>query len=220
MKTPMVDYRKFRLSKLNDPEFSHLKLLSGWIFYFLAYLITENFIPAESCHVIHCWLDDVIPFCEWFVIPYVGWYLLVAGSLLYFALYNVDSFKKLSKYIIITQVVAMAIYVMYPSRQDLRPEVFQNDNVLTRLVGVLYAADTSTNVCPSLHVGYSLALLSVWLKEKAAAWWWKSLVVVFVILICLSTMFIKQHSAVDFFVALPMCALAEWIVYYRKPKVK
>lgn len=219
MKTPMVDYRKFRLSKLNDPEFSHLKLLSGWIFYFLAYLITENFIPAESCHVIHCWLDDVIPFCEWFVIPYVGWYLLVAGSLLYFALYNVDSFKKLSKYIIITQVVAMAIYVMYPSRQDLRPEVFQNDNVLTRLVGVLYAADTSTNVCPSLHVGYSLALLSVWLKEKAA-WWWKSLVVVFVILICLSTMFIKQHSAVDFFVALPMCALAEWIVYYRKPKVK
>lgn len=220
MKTPMVDYRKFRLSKLNDPEFSHLKLLSGWIFYFLAYLITENFIPAESCHVIHCWLDDVIPFCEWFVIPYVSWYLLVAGSLLYFALYNVDSFKKLSKYIIITQVVAMAIYVMYPSRQDLRPEVFQNDNVLTRLVGVLYAADTSTNVCPSLHVGYSLALLSVWLKEKAAAWWWKSLVVVFVILICLSTMFIKQHSAVDFFVALPMCALAEWIVYYRKPKVK
>ncbi len=220
MKTPVVDYRKFRLSKLNDPEFSHLKLLSGWIFYFLAYLITENFIPAESCHVIHCWLDDVIPFCEWFVIAYVGWYLLVAGSLLYFALYNIDSFQKLSKYIIITQVVAMAIYVIYPSRQDLRPEVFQNDNILTRIIGLLYAADTSTNVCPSLHVGYSIALLSVWTKEKAAAWWWKVLVVIFVILICLSTMFIKQHSAADFFVALPMCAFAEWFVYYRKPKAK
>lgn len=220
MKSPVVDYRKFRFSKLNDPAFSHLKLLSAWIFYFLAYLITENFIPAESCHVIHCRLDDLIPFCEWFVIAYVGWYFLVAGSLLYFALYNVDSFKKLMKFIIVTQIVAMAIYVIYPSRQDLRPDTFQHDNILTRLVGLLYAADTSTNVCPSLHVGYSLALLSVWMKEKQAARWWKGAVVVFVILICLSTMFIKQHSAVDFFVALPMCALAEWIVYYRKPKAK
>lgn len=219
MKTPVVDYRKFRFSKLNDPEFSHLKLLSAWIFYFLAYFITENFIPAESCHVIHCRIDDLIPFCEWFVIAYVGWYFLVAGSLLYFALYNVDSFKKLMKFIIVTQIVATAIYIIYPSRQDLRPDTFQNNNILTRLVGLLYAADTSTNVCPSLHVGYSLALLSVWMKEKQAAWWWKGLVIVFVILICLSTMFIKQHSAVDFFVALPMCALAEWIVYHRKPKV-
>lgn len=220
MKTPVVDYRKFRFSKLNDPEFSHLKLLSAWIFYFLAYFITENFIPAESCHVIHCRIDDLIPFCEWFVIAYVGWYFLVAGSLLYFALYNVDSFKKLMKFIIVTQIVATAIYIIYPSRQDLRPDTFQNNNILTRLVGLLYAADTSTNVCPSLHVGYSLALLSVWMKEKQAAWWWKGAVVVFVVLICLSTMFIKQHSAVDFFVALPMCALAEWIVYHRKPKVK
>ena len=31
MKKPMVDYRQFRLSKLNTPEFSHLKLLGGWI---------------------------------------------------------------------------------------------------------------------------------------------------------------------------------------------
>ena len=37
--------------------------------------------------------------------------------------------------------------------------------------------------------------------------------VVSVILICLSTMFIKQHSAVDFFAALPVCLLAEIIVY-------
>ena len=29
MKQPVVDYRKFRFSKLNDPEFSHLKLLAG-----------------------------------------------------------------------------------------------------------------------------------------------------------------------------------------------
>ena len=31
MKKPVVDYRQFRLNKLNDPQFSHLKLLLGWV---------------------------------------------------------------------------------------------------------------------------------------------------------------------------------------------
>ena len=73
MRKPEIDYRTFRLSKLNDPQFAHLKLLGGWIGYFIMYFLTENLIPAESCHVVHCWIDDLIPFCEWFLIPYVFW---------------------------------------------------------------------------------------------------------------------------------------------------
>ncbi len=40
MKKPMVDYRQFRFSKLNSQEFSHLKLLGGWIVYFILYFLT------------------------------------------------------------------------------------------------------------------------------------------------------------------------------------
>lgn len=215
MKKPVVDYRQFRLGKLNDPQFSHLKLLGGWIIYFILYFLTENLIPPEKCTSIHIWLDDVIPFCEWFLIPYVLWYGLIAFSLGYFALYNIDSFKKLSKYIFITQMVAMAIYILFPSRQDLRPEVFPRENFLTWCIGLIYSFDTSTGVCPSLHVAYSLGIASVWLREKGVKVIWKVLLVVLVILICLSTMFIKQHSAMDFFAALPVCALAEILVFYN-----
>lgn len=213
MKKPVVDYRQFRLRKLNDPQFSHLKLLGGWIIYFILYFLTENLIPAEKCTPVHIWLDDVIPFCEWFLIPYVLWYGLIAFSLGYFALYNIDSFKKLSKYIFITQMVAMAIYILFPSRQDLRPEVFPRENFLTWCIGLIYSFDTSTGVCPSLHVAYSIGIASVWLREKGVKVIWKVLLVVLVILICLSTMFIKQHSATDFFAALPVCALAEILVF-------
>lgn len=213
MKKPVVDYRQFRLGKLNDPQFSHLKLLGGWIIYFILYFLTENLIPAEKCTPVHIWLDDVIPFCEWFLIPYVLWYGLIAFSLGYFALYNIDSFKKLSKYIFITQMVAMAIYILFPSRQDLRPEVFPRENFLTWCIGLIYSFDTSTGVCPSLHVAYSIGIASVWLREKGVKVIWKVLLVVLVILICLSTMFIKQHSATDFFAALPVCALAEILVF-------
>lgn len=216
MKKPVVDYREFRLKRINEPRFSHLKLLLGWVGYFALYFLTESLIPAESCYPVHCRLDDVIPFCEWFLIPYFGWYLLIVFSLGYFLLYDVDSFKRLQIYIIVTQVVAMACYILFPTRQDLRPDTFANDNLLTRGVAMLYALDTNTGVCPSLHVAYSLGIASVWLKRKASSWWWKSFVVVAVVLICLSTMFLKQHSAVDFFAALPVCLLAELIVYGKE----
>jgi len=213
MKKPVVDYRQFRLSRLNEPRFSHLKLLFGWVVYFVLYLLTENLIPAERCHPVHCRLDDLIPFCEGFVIPYVFWYLLIVVSLGWFLLYNVDGFKRLQTYIIFTQLTAMAVYILYPTRQDLRPMEFVNENVLTQLVGILYTVDTNTGVCPSLHVAYSLGIASVWLKERQASVGWKVFVVIAVILICLSTMFIKQHSAVDVFAALPVCLAAELFVY-------
>lgn len=211
MRKPVVDYREFRLSKLNTPQFSHLKLLLGWVGYFCLYFLTENLIPAQKCVPIHCALDDIIPFCEWFLIPYVGWYLLIVVSLLYFALYNVENFKRLQIFIIVTQICAMIVYITFPNRQDLRPEVFPRDNFLTDCIGFLYAFDTSTGVCPSLHCAYSIGIASVWLKEKTANGAWKSFVVIFVIFVCLSTMFIKQHSAVDFFAALPVCVIAEAI---------
>ncbi len=217
MKKPVVDYREFRLSKLNTPQFSHLKLLLGWLIYFALYFLTENLIPAESCIPVHCALDDLIPFCEIFLIPYVFWYGLIVFSLGYFALYSLDSFKNLQKYIMITQLVAMIVYILIPNRQDLRPEFFPRDNFLTDIVAFLYAFDTNTGVCPSLHCAYSIAIASVWLREKSAGIGVKVFMVVAALLICASTMFIKQHSAVDFFAALPVCLLAE-IVLFVLPK--
>ena len=76
MRTPEVDYRTFRLSKINEPQFRHLKLLLGWVGYFILYVLTENLIPAERCTPVHCWLDDVIPFNEFFLIFYVNSTLL------------------------------------------------------------------------------------------------------------------------------------------------
>lgn len=221
MRKPVVDYRQFRFSKLNSPQFSHLKLLLGWLGYFALYFLTENLIPVEKCYVIHCALDDLIPFCEWFLIPYVFWYLLIVFSLGYFLLYDIESFKKLQVYIIITQVVAMAVYIVFPNCQNLRPSEFPRDNFFTDCIGFLYAFDTNTGVCPSLHCAYSIGIASVWLKTKNVSKLWKAAVVVFVVLICLSVLFIKQHSAVDFFAALPVCLLAEILVFqvFYKKKV-
>ena len=125
-------------------------------------------------------------------------------------------------YIFITQLVAMTAYILYPSRQDLRPLVFERDNILTRIMGIIYAFDTNTGVCPSLHVGYSLGIASVWLKKKDASPAWKAFIVILVILICLATAFVKQHSVVDILWALPLGLFAEILTFhviYKKKTV-
>ena len=216
MRQPAVDYREFRLSRINEPRFAHLKLLLGWVVYFALYILTENLIPQEKCYAVHIPLDDVIPFHEFFLIPYVFWYLLLLFSLGYFLLYHVESFKQFQTYLIITQLTAMVIYILLPSRQDLRPTVFPRDNFLTDGVRLLYGIDTNTGVCPSMHVAFSIAMVSAWTKEKGIRLWWKGFVITAAVLICLSTTFIKQHSAADFFAALPVCLLAEYLVYGRK----
>lgn len=218
MRTPELDYRKLRLSNLRSPEYRHLLLLLGWVGYFALYFLTENLIPAERCTPVHCFLDDLVPFCEWFVIPYVSWYLLIVGSLGWFLLFDVQKFRELQTYIIVTQVIAMAVYILFPNRQDLRPESFPRDNFCTRILGLLYTFDTNTGVCPSLHVAYSLGIASAWLRKKEAAPAWKVFVTVWVVLICVSVSFVKQHSVVDIFAAIPVCLFAEWFVFFRKQK--
>ena len=220
MKKPVVDYRSLRLSNLNTPEFSHLKLLLGWVVYFALYILTENLNPPEKCHSIHIPLDDRIPFHEGFAFFYVGWYALIVISLLYFLFYNVENFRRLQTYFIIVQTLAMLVYIVYPSRQDLRPEVFPRENLLTAMMAFLYRIDTPTGVCPSLHVAMSLGIASTWLREKQAKRWGRGVIALFCLGVCASVAFVKQHSVADIFAAIPLCLIAEWFVFFRKRSVE
>ena len=213
MKRRPFNYRGFRLRRMSEPRFAHVKLLWGWIAYFLLYVLTERLIPAESCHVVHCALDDLIPFCEYFAVFYVGWYAFVFFSLLYYFIYDVDCFRGLQKFIIVTQLVAMLCYIFFPSRQELRPLFFERDNLFTRTMGLLYRIDTPTGVCPSLHAAYAIAICSGVLKDKLALRSVKVGVTLFTLAVCASVCFVKQHSALDVLAALPLCLLAEIIAY-------
>ena len=88
---------------------------------------------------------------------------------------------------------------------------------------LFYSFDTNTGVCPSLHVAYSLGIASTWLKESSASKGVKAFIVIFVVLVCLSVAFTKQHSVVDIFAAIPVCILAEVLVFGKNfwlPRVK
>ena len=215
MKSTQGDYRKLRLRNLNSPEFSHLKLLLGWGLYFVLYSLTERLIPETACHVVHCALDDKIPFCEYFAFFYAGWYFLIAASLGYFLLRDVESFRKLQIYIILVQLLATAVYILWPTRHELRPDVIPRENVFSFVMALIYRIDTPTGVCPSLHVAISLGIASVWLGRKGTGLWLKGLIALFCLGVCLSVAFVKQHSVVDIAAAIPLWLMAEWVAFYK-----
>ena len=216
MRKPVVDYRGFRLSRLREPQFYHLNYLWGWVGYFLLYFLTENLIPRENCTVIHSRLDDLIPFCEWFIFAYMSWHVSLVWMSLYTLAYDIPAFKRFMWYLILTTILAEIVYVIWPNQQLLRPDLttLGRDNLLTKAVGIIYTVDTNTNVCPSLHcIGGFAVLFAALDMPRFRTKGWTVFFVIFALLICASTVFMKQHSIVDFFAAIPVILIG-WLAIY------
>lgn len=217
---PVVNYRDFRLDKLNTPEYRHLWWLLFWPVYTLRYFIIESLNPASGYTVIHCALDDKIPFCEGFLIFYFGWYLCMVGMHIFTALYDLDTFKRYSKFLVMAMSISTVIFLLFPSCQELRPKTFPRDNLLTKIVGLLYMMDDNTNVCPSEHViGAFAVLAAAWNSRYFQAGWKRGGMLILMILVSASTIFLKQHSVLDILAALPVCAVAYYFCFGRKRSV-
>ncbi len=204
----MIDYRTFRFSKLNTPEFCHLKLLMFWPVYLLSFLLLERIWIRDSYYPIYSILDSYIPFCEYFLIPYLFWFVFLAGIHLYTLLFDIDSFRRLMWFLIISFSLTTLVYIVFPNCQALRPPVFERDNIFTRFLTGLYQFDTNTNVCPSLHVIGSVAVVvGAWDSKHLNTAGWRCFFVISAFFISISTVFLKQHSIVDVVMAIPVCLI-------------
>lgn len=197
----------------------HLLLLLYWPVYISVFFLTEILITSDLT-VIECGLDRVIPFCEFFIIPYVMWYLYLVWIHLYTLIKDTKTFKKLMYFIIISFSLACVIFTVFPSQQLLRPESFPRDNVFTDAVEFLYKIDTNTNVFPSLHVVGSLAVLfSSWNVKGLNTVFWRIANTIFATLISFSTVFLKQHSVLDILSALVLCVVVYPIAFILPDKL-
>ncbi len=215
----MIDYRKLRPNNITSPEFRHLLLLIYWPIYGIAFYITENVLSFDYV-AIESPLDSYIPFCELFVIPYMFWFIYLVGIHFYTGFVDIPQFKKLMYFIMITYTVTIIIYLLFPNMQLLRPIEFKRDNLLTAFMKRFYAFDTHTNVCPSLHVIGSFAVLfTTWNCKGFNTTVWRIINIIITVLISISTVFLKQHSIIDIFAALILCAIAYPIAYILPDKL-
>ena len=181
-------------------KYSHAWTLLYFFVYMAWFMWLERTVTPDSAYTnIHVKFDDMIPFCEWFVIPYLLWFIYIVVVMAFTFFTSKEEFYKASAYLFGGMSICLLVCTLWPNGQDLRVEEFVNDNILTSLMSIVYHADTNTNVFPSIHVYNSVgAVLILYKSHKLKnANILKISAGVLSILIILSTMFLKQHSVVD-----------------------
>lgn len=200
-------------------ENPHVFLLIYWLVYLIFFTVAEKLI-VDNYTPIHIPFDDKIPFCIWFAIPYLVWYPYIIVPLLWLMFKNVPEFKRLMWFIALTYSVTLVIYAVFPNGQDMRdPSVLVGDGLLVKWMRFLWSYDTNTNVCPSIHVIGTLASTFALIHTKIAKKWWGLISIsICTVTICLSIVFVKQHSIVDLYAGVALSALAYPVIYNKKTK--
>lgn len=163
-------------------------------------------------------LDDKIPFLEGFAFPYCMWYPFLVAVGLYLMIKDGAGFRKYMAFIFIGFCSALVFCVLVPNGQDLRPDPFPRKNIFTWILSRIYAADTNTNVFPSMHVIGSIGgVIAVYRCKGLRKFRIPSAVLAF--FISISTVFVKQHSVLDIGGGILWC-IPLWFFIYRLPDLR
>lgn len=203
--------KQFAIKYKHGAILSYFFVYLAWFFY-LERTVTTRFTPVYSR------LDAIIPFNEYFVIPYFLWFAYIFITIAYFFFTSKSDFYKCCAYLFIGMTICLIIYTVWPNGHYLRPrnlELLGRDNIFTDILSGLYKIDTATNVFPSIHVYNSVgAMIAINKSGKLhPIKWLQWSALILTILICLSTVFLKQHSVLDIFGALALNIIMYVIIY-------
>jgi hypothetical protein len=193
--------------------------------YFAFYLPCFFWLESRAnqpYYVIHFPLDDYIPFCEYFIIPYFLWFLYVAVVFLWLFFHDRNNFFRYITFLYTGMTLFLFISAVYPNGHLLRPLEFDRDNIFIKMVCFLYWADTSTNILPSIHVFNSIAAHMAIMHTpglRAKKWAVRCSRILYVSII-LSTMFLKQHSCVDVILGILLGITMNYVVYHTTFLIK
>ena len=197
-------------------EYKHLLLF----LYFPVYLVWFAYVEktvTTNFHVIYMKIDDYIPFCEIFIVPYLLWFAYIGVVVVYIAFANKTDFKKMCMVLYTGMTIFLIVSTLYPNGHLLRPTSFERDNIFTQLCSLLYETDTATNIFPSIHVYNSVAAhFAIIYNEKLGKR--KGICIAsgfLMVSIVLSTVLLKQHSVFDIITALILVFVMQQLVYVR-----
>lgn len=166
-------------------------------FTYLERTVTTTFTP------VHSKIDKYIPFMEIFIIPYFLWFIFIFVTVAYLFLSSKQEFYRCCAFLFVGMTICLIIYTIWPNGHYLRVnlDTLGRSNIFTRALGRLYSFDTATNVFPSIHVYNSIgAMIAIRRSERLRNIKWLQISsFILTVLICMSTVYLKQHSILDVF---------------------
>ena len=200
----------------------HFTLMLYFIIYLAWFMFLERHVTTHF-HVIHMDIDDYIPFCEFFIVPYLLWFPYIAVVILYMGFRDKKEYFNMCAFLFTGMTLFLIISTVFPNGHFLRPTEFERDNIFTQLCAMLYSTDTATNLFPSIHVYNSIGVhLAIANSEKTKHNKPVRLASgILMVSIILSTVFLKQHSMFDVLTAFLTAGIVYLVVYAKNwEKVK
>lgn len=201
----------------------HSALLLAWPLEIIWYGVLNHAQSEKTSHVIQMALDGAIPFCEYFIVPYVLWYPYLAFAAFYTLWKSKRDFIHTTVMMYLGMFGSMIFATLYPTWHNLRPALSSmNDNIFSSMVKALWKIDNPAVIFPSMHVLVAILVTIALFKAECMAGkvWWKTGFAVYCVLVSLSTVYTKQHSAADVFFALafvlPYYLLTYYVIYPKR----
>ncbi|MDE6052516.1 MAG: phosphatase PAP2 family protein [Lachnospiraceae bacterium] len=197
-------------------QYKSLAVMSVYaVFYLAAFFYLER--RDVAVHEINFGIDEYIPFCEIFIVPYLLWFAYVAFTVVFMCIRDREESDRLVAFLMAGMTIFIVVSAVFPNGHNLRPKVFERDNIFIDLIRHLYATDTPTNILPSIHVYNSVAIMiAVWRSRCFAGHnVIKTAMLALGLSIICSTVLIKQHSMLDVLLALFLSAVMYSICYKR-----
>ena len=193
----------------------HLIPIAVWFVIYMGLFGFLEIVPPRDVHLIHCALDDRIPNMAIFIYPYVSWfpYIVVCAAL---AIKNLDDRQFKKAVLVLTTGMNIFLFISYvwPTGLDFRESIVYDLHTLSgNLLKFVQTVDTPKSVFPSMHVYVTLVRqYTLEMQKKLVPAWEIWVGRVLALLIVLSTMFTKQHSAVDVTAAIVMFAVLAIVI--------
>lgn len=184
--------------------------------YVLTFFIIEKYTPTSGYWVTDLPLDDYIPFVPGFAVFYVIWYPLFVMVGIPTLIRDGEAFKRWMYYLMVVLTGTLIFDVLVPNGQHLRPENVHVDGLGTWIMSIIWAADTPTNVFPSMHVLGCIGNIICCFDSKVFKPWHRAVITVLCVLCMASTVLVKQHAFIDTVGALAVAIPVALIVWRKR----
>lgn len=183
--------------------------------YFLAKLLTSTRFHYD----LSIPLDGRLPFVPFFILIYWGAYISWGVDYIMAARESRDHCRRSITADMIAKALSFVIFLVLPTTIA-RPEI-TGQGLLSWLTRIIYTADTPVTLFPSIHCLDSWLSWRFLVQCKKVPLWYKWVNFVFSLLVCLSTVLVKQHVIVDIFAGIAVAELGlllSRLYYDRKEK--
>ncbi len=162
---------------------------------FLVFYGTRPLLPYLPAHDLSTPLDRMIPLSPPWIVVYVGAFLSWVVSLVWIMSDSRERAYRLCGTYTIIMIVCTVCFLAFPVTIE-RPEV-TGDGLFEWGVRLIYRLDSPTNLFPSLHVIISYLCWRFTIGAKRIPKWYMWFNLVYLILVCFSILFVKQHFIAD-----------------------